>query len=99
MKLKPGNTWVEVVRPEMSGVVVNTTLANVDATATFAVQTATSLAPPIPADLATKQSVVAAQTNAASAATAHISPSPSALPQATSANGTPTPMTVGMVPR
>src|SRR5258706_1296773 len=72
--LKPGNSWVEVVRCcDMNGVDVSSTLIDVQGTATFAAQTATKRAPHYPAAALTQTAGFAPQTQTASAATAGIS--------------------------
>jgi hypothetical protein len=101
MHLKPGNTWIEVVRCcNMSGVKVNDTKVDTDATATFAVMTATARYPALSGDHLTQTAAVAAPTNVVSAATAGITLSPVPSTDATSDTGgippTPTPMSVGM---
>lgn len=48
MHLKPGQTWFEVVRPEMFGVTKSETLVDVSGTETPAAATATARAPKIP---------------------------------------------------
>lgn len=73
--LKPGVTWVEIVRCcDMYGTKVSTTYEDVDATASIAAITATFRGPRAPADAnqATKQSEVAAMTSTVSAATAQL---------------------------
>ncbi len=70
--LKPGQTWFEIVRPEMSGVTVSTELVDTQGTATPAALTATARAPHIPDLNLTQTAQVAEVTNAASAATAGI---------------------------
>jgi hypothetical protein len=94
--LKPGNSWIEVVRCcEMYGVEVHATPEDVQGTATFAAMTATAKAPRLPANRVTQTAAVAAQTNAASAATA-------GLASTAPGNGVPgsvtaTPLSVGML--
>lgn len=102
--LKPGNSWVEIVRCcDMYGVVPSTTYADVQGTATFAAMTATAKGPRLPAANATQTAAVAVQTNAVSAATAGIDLT-ALTPQATdpapsgSAPTTHTPQAVGMRP-
>jgi hypothetical protein len=71
--LKPGQSWVEVVRCcDMYGVDVSDQLVDTLATGTLAAGTATAKGPRIPADSATKTAAVAVKTNAASAATAGV---------------------------
>ncbi len=94
--LKPGNSWIEVVRCcDMNGVDVSDQLADVQGTATYAAMTATAKGPHIPAAAATSTAAVAVQTNAASAATAGVSTQPPGATQ-TPGGATPTPMTVGL---
>jgi hypothetical protein len=106
--LKPGNSWVEIVRCcDMNGVKVSDQLADVQSTATYAAMTATAKFPIVLDDNATKTAVVAEKTLTLSAATAGVH---AATPQLTttadsgSASGsdnstlTPTPITVGMLP-
>jgi hypothetical protein len=79
LHLKPGNTWIEVVRPEMSGVKVSTDLIDVHGTETPAAMAATANAPHIPDPNLTQTAVVAQRTQAASMATAGIA-TPTAAP-------------------
>lgn len=78
--LKPGQTWFEIVRPQMFGVTVSTDLADVQGTATLAAMTATARAPKIPDLNLTQTAVVAESTNAVSAATAGITLLPPLTP-------------------
>lgn len=71
IKLKPGQSWIEVVRCcNMYGVELNPQYTDTQATATFAAATATARAPRIPEDIATKQAPSINATSTASAATA-----------------------------
>lgn len=70
MHLKPGNTWFEIVRPQMFGVKVSDQYTDVHATETPAAATATANAPHFPALSLTQTAAVAVVTNAVSAATA-----------------------------
>jgi hypothetical protein len=97
IKLKPGQTWVEVVRCcSMFGVELSETYVDVLGTATPAVATATARAPILPPEALTQQALIGAQTVTASAATAQWHQSgtstPSGLPN------TPTPRSVGQLP-
>ena len=98
MFLKPGNSWVEVVRCcDMYGVKVSDQLMDVQSTATYAAMTATAKFPHVSDDSATQTAVVAQKTLQLSAATAGIT---LAAPSTEDNNGTPTPTpaTVGMLP-
>jgi Protein of unknown function (DUF3048) N-terminal domain/Protein of unknown function (DUF3048) C-terminal domain len=99
--LKPGQTWVEIVRCcNMYGVTVSETYEDVYATATQAVATATARAPRVPEKALTQQAPEMILTGTASAATAQFSgPSP-LLTRTPGPTGTPTPtqQVVGMVP-
>src|SRR5262249_40281915 len=96
--LKPGNSWIEIVRCcDMNGVDVSDVLADVQSTATFAALTATAKGPRLPADKATQTAAVAAQTNAVSAATAGINLNATSTPTAgTPGMPTGTPISVGL---
>ncbi|MEP7284677.1 MAG: DUF3048 domain-containing protein [Chloroflexota bacterium] len=93
--LKPGNSWVEVVRCcDMHGVKASDTLIDVQGTATFAAMTATAKFPHVSDARATQTAVIAVQTNAVSAATAGINLPPTQTPNP--ADITETPQLVGM---
>jgi len=100
--LKPGNSWVEVVRCcNMYGVQVSATPVDAQATETLAVQTATALAPAVQPAILTAQAPAFNETSTASAATAQRQPTkPAAAPENTpTADGpTNTPASVGMKP-
>ncbi len=72
LHLKPGNTWFEVVRQEMSGVKVSTDYVDVHSTETPAAATMTARAPHFPDANLTQTQAVASVTDAVSAATAGI---------------------------
>ncbi len=95
MHLKPGNSWIEIVRCcDMNGVTAGNTLADVQSTATYAAMTATAKGPHLPPNLQTQAAAIAIQTNTASAATMGIqatTPGPD-----TGGTATNTPMSVGM---
>jgi hypothetical protein len=99
--LKPGRSWVEVVRCcDMFGVSPREEYTDVQATATFAVATTTARAPKLSPDVLTKQAPSANMTSTSSAATAQIS-APNGTPAPTvtlGTPGTPTPtaISVGM---
>lgn len=96
MVLKPGNSWIEVVRCcDMFGVKVSDQFEDVQSTATFAAMTATARFPKVGNDSATQTAVVAQKTLTLSAATAGIT---LAAPQADNGTPTPAPQTVGMLP-
>jgi hypothetical protein len=100
MFLKPGNSWVEVVRCcNMQGVKVSDALMDVQSTATYAAMTATAKFPHISDDGATQTAVVAEKTLTLSAATAGITiAAPSSGSDSGNGTPTPTPATVGMLP-
>jgi hypothetical protein len=60
MHLKPGQTWFEVVRPEMFGVTTSNTLVDVNGTETPAAATATARGPRIPSINLTQTAVASA---------------------------------------
>ena len=96
LHLKPGNSWIEVVRCcEMYGVEVHATPEDVQSTATFAAMTATAKAPRLPANRVTQTAAVAAKTNAASAATAGLAST--APGNGVPGSATATPLSVGML--
>ncbi|HRE47026.1 MAG TPA: DUF3048 domain-containing protein [Aggregatilineales bacterium] len=102
--LKPGKTWIEVVRCcDMYGVKVDYTYADVNATATVAVGIATQKAPQYSPEVLTQQAPIANMTSTASAATAQFN---GGIPRGGNSNlippvitGTPTatPQVVGML--
>jgi hypothetical protein len=97
MHLKPGNSWVEIVRCcNMSGVTASDQLVNAQGTETPAAMTATAHAPKYPASALTQTAALAEQTNAASAATAGITLPTQPAGQTTTPSLTPAP--VGMLP-
>jgi hypothetical protein len=67
--LKPGNSWFEVVRPNMYGVTVLPNNIDVHGTETPAVLTATARAPVFSAPQLTQEQAIATRTQAVSAAT------------------------------
>jgi hypothetical protein len=89
IKLRPGNTWIEVVRCcAMNGVDVDVP-ADIEATATYAAMTATAKGPKISGESLSKTAVIAEQTNQASAATAGFNPNNSATPESSEPTATP----------
>ena len=74
--LKPGNTWFEIVRPNMFNVTVSDQYADVHATETPAAATATAGAPHFPDANLTQTQSVAAVTQTVSAATNAVTPTP-----------------------
>jgi len=111
--LKPGNSWVEVVRCcNMFGVKVSDTKVDTEGTGTPAAMTATAKGPRLPAANASQTAVIAEQTNAASAATAGIelttpassadgtpNNTPNSTPDGTPGGATSTPIAVGLLPK
>ncbi|HLY25605.1 MAG TPA: DUF3048 C-terminal domain-containing protein, partial [Aggregatilineales bacterium] len=102
--LKPGNSWVEVVRQLSANVKTSDTLADVQSTATYAAMTATAKFPALPSDRLTQTAVVAQKTLSVSEATAGYSNSTGSTAQGTSAadssanaTSTPSPQGMGMV--
>src|SRR5262249_19136894 len=87
--LKPGNSWVEVVRCcNMYGAAASDTLVDADATAAIVAPTATAKFPHLSDSEATQAAAIAQQTSTVSAATAHLNlvtptPAVSATPSAT----------------
>jgi hypothetical protein len=97
IKLKPGQTWVEVVRCcSMFGVELSETYVDVLGTATPAAATATARAPILPPEALTQQALIGDQTVTASAATAQWSQGSTVAPSGL--RGTPTPRSVGQLP-
>ncbi len=100
--LKPGNSWIEVVRCcDMNGVDVSDKLAEVDKTATFAAMTATAKFPKVSDNSATKTAVAAEKTLTLSAATSGYNAAGTATPASPgsdNATDAPTPQSVGMQP-
>jgi hypothetical protein len=91
IKLRPGNTWIEVVRCcAMNGVDVDQPV-DIEATATYAAMTATAKGPKISAEGLSKTAEVAEKTNQASAATSGFKPNSTSTPE----SGEPTVETVG----
>lgn len=74
MHLKPGNSWVEVVRCcNMYGVVASDTLVDAAATASIVAPTATAKFPKLSSSEATQAAIIAQQTSSVSAATSGFS--------------------------
>jgi len=97
IKLKPGQTWVEVVRCcSMFGVELSETYVDVLGTATPAAATATARAPILPPEALTQQALIGDQTVTASAATAQWHQGSTVTPSGL--RSTPTPRSVGQLP-
>lgn len=91
IQLKPGNTWIEVVRCcNMFGVTLSDSYVDVLGTATPAAATHTARAPKVPAEALTKQAPAANATGTASAATAQFSSGGQSPGVPLAAPGTPT---------
>lgn len=97
--LKPGQSWVQVVRCcNMYGVTLNPTYVDAAGTSTPAFLTVTARAPKLPADLQTKQAPAAGMTLTSSAATAQFGQAPANPTAGPSPTPTGTPISVGMRP-
>ncbi|MBE2195393.1 MAG: DUF3048 domain-containing protein [Anaerolinea sp.] len=108
IRLKPGKTWIEVVRCcSMYGVTLNFSKELLEGTATMSAATATARAPKMQADVLTQQAPLTGMTSTVSAATlqVHSDPNPitvtptpfESLPMGTF-TPSPTPKVVGLKP-
>lgn len=101
IKLKPGQTWVQVVRCcSMFGVELSKDYVDVFGTGTPAAATATARAPRLPPEAQTQQAFITNQTSTASAATAQWNRQPTLTPDLSrgTLTPTPTPRSVGQLP-
>jgi hypothetical protein len=89
--LKPGKSWIEVVRCcDMNGVTASNTLADMNGTATIVAPTATAKFPALTGKEGTQAAIFAQETNVISAATSNITLA------APTTGPTPTQQTVGL---